>query len=77
MKLNILFGEEASENVLIQQIFRTPAQLSGAMLKPKTTTRSLALFLHEFSTKLRDSIVITDGYVDSTGFHIYNEPNIN
>jgi hypothetical protein len=77
VKLKILFGEETRNNVLIQQRTRTPAQLPGAMLTPKIPRGSLALFRHEFSTKLRNSIVITDGYVDSTGFHITNEPDIN
>jgi hypothetical protein len=77
VKLKIVFGEEIRENVLIQQRIRTPAQLPDAMLTPKIPTGSLALFRHEFSTKLRNSMLITDGYVDSTGFHIGNEPDIN
>lgn len=76
MKLKILFGEETRNNVLVQQRTRTPAQLPGAMLTPKIPTGSLALFRHEFSTKLRNSIEITDGYVDSTGFHTDNDLEI-
>jgi hypothetical protein len=78
VKLKISFGEETRIIVPVRQIIRTKTQLlSGTILKPKIPTRALASFLHEFSTKLRSAMEITDGYVNSTGFHVGVKPDGN